>query len=376
MNSEQIWEKIKKGVFVIAEAGKNFIQTEEEKPVSEYLRNAKELVDKAVWAGADAIKFQTHNVEDEQHPEVRIKASHFQGADRLAWVTRNTNATPVDDFWLPLKEYCDKKGIVFFSTPMSRGAAKRLMEAGVQLWKIGSGDLLDRVMFDYLRRTNLPIIMSSGASSLEEVVEGVKYLTAKNPRVALMHALSKYPGLPEEANIGVTELYRMIFEGSDIPIGFSENSIGIEPSVLAVVTGSTVIEKHFTIDRGLWGADHRVCSTPSEFKEMVEAIRKVQSSSAEKERWRLHPKFEAIMGNCMKELKEDEKPFRPVFQKALAAGENIPVGGLIRPESVYALRHRSALKGLPSDRYEDVIFKTAKVALKKYDPITEDVIGL
>src|SRR3989344_2082217 len=118
MDSNKIWEKIQKGVFIIAEAGKNFIQSPEEKPVAEYLKNAKELVDKAAWAGADAIKFQTHNVEDEQHPDIRLTANHFKGADRLAWVTRNTNATPVEEFWRPLKQYCDEKGIIFFSTPM------------------------------------------------------------------------------------------------------------------------------------------------------------------------------------------------------------------------------------------------------------------
>jgi len=148
MNHNQIWEKIQKGVFIIAEAGKNFIQVENPQPVSVYLQKAKELVDQATWAGADAIKFQAHNVEDEQHPKIKVIANHFRGLDRFTWVTKNTEATPINEFWKPLKAYCEEKGIIFFATPMSRGAAQRLMEVGVKLWKIGSGDIFDFVTHD------------------------------------------------------------------------------------------------------------------------------------------------------------------------------------------------------------------------------------
>lgn len=369
-----IWERLKKGVFVIAEAGKNFIQTKDDRPVSEYLANAKELVDKAAWAGADAIKFQTHNVEDEQHPDVMVTAAHFKGLDRLSWVTRNTNATPVNEFWKPLKAYCEERGIIFFSTPMSRGAARRLMDVGVSLWKIGSGDLLDRVMFDYLRNTDIPIIMSSGASSFEEVADSLLYLRQENKRVALMHALSKYPGRPEEANLATMELYRDTFGHLGVPVGFSENSIGIEPSLIAVTMGATMIEKHFTTDRGLWGADHKVCSTPSEFKVMVDQIRMIERDPVAKSVWLEHPLRWEVQGIKEKVLREDEKPFRPTFQKSLAAGEDIPAGTRITPEMVYAMRPRAQLKGLPSEYYEQVLGRTTGVALKKYDAINADVL--
>ena len=142
MNSNQIWEKINKGIFIIAECGKGFIQTQDERPVSEYLKNAIRLVDEAVVAGADAVKFQTHAVEDEQL-NINIVAPHFSGSDRYSWVTRNTNATPLNEFWKPLKAHCAKRGIIFFSTPMSRGAARILDQVGVAVWKIASGDILD-----------------------------------------------------------------------------------------------------------------------------------------------------------------------------------------------------------------------------------------
>ena len=373
MDDKQIWDKIKKGVFIIAEAGKNFIQTEEEKTVEEYLENAKELVDKAALAGADAIKFQTHVVYDEQLSHIKVLAAHFKGLDRYSWSTRNMNATPAEEFWKPLKAHCEKKGIVFFSTPTGRDAAKRLSSVGVNLWKLASGDLLDFVLTDYLRNTNVPIIMSSGASTFEEVQRVYNFLREKNKRVAVVHALSKYPGKPEEANLAILELYRETFP--EAPIGFSENSVGIEPSCIAVALGATIVEKHFSIRRDLWGADHGVCSTPEEFKEMVDIIRKIENDAEEKNKWLHHPKFKEIMGEKKKELLESEKEFRVVFQKVLRAGADMKEGEVLASDKIYAMRPRSKAKGLPSEEYENVLGKKVKKALKKYDPITEDVVG-
>ncbi len=372
MNSDQIWAKIQKGVFIIAEAGKNFIQSEEDKPVGVYLKNAMELARLAKEAGADAIKFQTHNVEDEQL-NIEITAPHFKGMDRYRWVKRNTEATPVNEFWRPLKEYCEKIGIVFFSTPMSRGAAKRLAEVGVKLWKIGSGDILDFVAMDYIRASDIPTIMSSGMSTLEEVERGLTFLRAKNGRVALMHALSKYPGLSEEANLAVMELYREKFPG--VPVGFSENSVGIEPSMLAVALGATMVEKHFTVSRELWGSDHKVSSTPEEFRQLVDAIRKMESDPAEKEKWLRYPNMSAVLGKKEKTLKDDEAVFRPIFRKALMAGQDIPAGTVLAPEMIYAMRPQQYAGGLPSEKYEEVLGKKTNKALKKYDPVTFDILA-
>jgi len=330
------------------------------------LKNAKGLVDKAIWAGADAIKFQTHNVEDEQL-NIEIVSPHFKGADRYRWLTRNTNATPVNEFWKPLKHYCDEQGIIFMSTPMSRGAAYKLSEVGVPIWKIGSGDILDFVCMDYMRNSGLPIIISSGMSTLEEITQGVNFLKAKNNRVALVHALSKYPGFPEEANLAVINLFKKKFPGT--PIGFSENSIGIEPSLIAVALGAAIIEKHFSIRRDLWGADHKVSSTPEEFKEMVTVIRKIQGDLKEKEKWLNYTNIKTILGKEEKVLRTDEEIFRPIFRKALMAGRDLESGTLLEPEMIYAMRPQLYARGLPSEKYEEVVGKKTKTALKKYDPV-------
>ena len=215
--------------------------------------------------------------------------------------------------------------------------------------------------------------MSSGMSMLEEVEKGMNFLLAKTNKVALMHCLSKYPGLPEEANLATLELFRERFPG--VPVGFSENSIGIEPSLFAVALGAAIIEKHFTLSRDLWGADHRVSSTPEEFKKMADGIRTIEVNSKERERWLNHPKLEKVKGEKDKILREDEAVFRPYFRKSLMAGQDITAGTIITAEMLYAMRPQMYAGGLPSEEYEFVLGKTVKRNLKKYDPITKEVIA-
>lgn len=365
---EIVWGKIQKGVFIIAEAGKNFIQTEDERSIGEYLKNAKELVDEAAKAGADAIKFQTHNVEDEQL-NINIISPHFKGSDRYRWVTRNNKATPIDKFWKPLKAHCEKRGIIFFSTPMSRGAAKILNEVGVDLWKIGSGDILDFAMLDYMRNSGKPIIISSGMSTLEEVEKAVKFLHEKNSRVALLHCVSKYPCPPEELHLKTIDLYKEKF---NMPIGFSDHSIGIEPDLVAVAMGATILEKHFSISRTLWGSDHKVSMTPQELTDLVLGTKKILEDPSEKKKIMASDFAKRGMGSKAKVLQEGEAVFRPLFRKSLMAGQDIPAGALVTAEMLYAMRPQQYAGGLHSEHYESVIGKKTKKALKKYDPITQD----
>ena len=357
---EIIWSKCQTGVFIIAEAGKNFIQTEEEKSVEEYLQNAMWLVDEAMKAGADAIKFQTHNIEDEQL-NIEITSPHFQGSDRYRWVTRNNQATPLNEFWKPLKQYCDKKGIIFFSTAMSRGAARILDEVGVNIWKIGSGDILDFVMLDYMRMSGKPIILSSGMSTLAEVELAVKFLRAKNNRVALLHCVSKYPCPPEELRLKTIEFYKERFT---MPIGFSDHSTSIDSALAAVAMGATILEKHFSRSRTLFGADHKVSLTPKEFTDLVNGVREVQDSPAKRKEILKSEFVKKGMGRKAKVLQDSEVVFRPLFRKSLMAGQDIPAGATLRADMIYAMRPQQYAGGLPSEKYEEVLGSKSKIALK------------
>lgn len=368
MHTTLIWEKIQKGVFVIAEVGKGFIQTEEDRSVDEYLDNAKALAFAAKKSGADAIKFQTHTVEDEQL-NIKVISPHFKGADRYSWVTRNTNATPVDDFWKPLQKYCDDIGILFFSTPMSRRAAQLLEGLDVPLWKVGSGDILDFVLLDYLAQTGKPIIISSGMSTLEELDSSMAFLKARGADMALLHCVSKYPCPPEDLHLASIEFLRNRY---NLPTGFSDHSIGIDSALAAVALGATVIEKHFTFDRALWGSDHKVALTPPELKSLVEGIRALETNPQLKSEYLEKDIVIRGMGTPGKTMDEGEAAFRPYFRKSLMAGCEIPEGTTITAEMVYAMRPQMYAGGLPSEEYESVIGKTIKNSIRKFDPIKRE----
>lgn len=351
--------------FIIAEIGKGFIQSPDERPVAEYLDNAKKLVAAAKEAGADAVKFQTHTVEDEQL-NIEVTAPHFKGADRYSWVTRNTNATPLAEFWRPLKAYCEGAGIEFFSTPMSRGAAQLLTEVGVERWKVGSGDLLDFVLLDYLAATKKPIIISSGMSTEEELDRAIDFLQRRAAPLALLHCVSKYPCPPEELNLATIGYLR---ERYGVEVGFSDHSIGIDSALAAVCLGATIVEKHFSFDRGLWGSDHKVSMLPEELAAMVREIRRLEADPAAAAAFLAQPQVAPMLGAAGKVLQEDEAIFRPYFRKSLMAARDIPAGTVVTADLLYAMRPQRYAKGLPSEEYESVIGRTTTAALKKYDPI-------
>ena len=347
-----------KGVFVIAEIGKNFIQSKEEKTVDEYLKNAKTLIRLAKEVGADAVKFQTHNVEDEQM-DVHIVSQHFSGSDRYSWVRRNTEATPLR-FWQELKRYSDELGIIFFSTPMSRGAAIILNEVGVPLWKVGSGDILDFVMLDYLCSTGKPIMISSGMSTLEEIDLMMDFIKQRNAEVILMHTVSQYPCPIEDLRLNTMKFFMKRY---NVPVGFSDHSLGFESAVAAAYLGAVVVEKHFSISREIFGADHKVSMLPEEFKTMVKHIRSKTTFDVKN------------LGEETKILQKDELKFRPVFRKTLVYGQDVKSGAILGPEMVYAMRPQIYIDGLHSERYEVVIGKKVTKDVRKYEPIqAEDLV--
>ncbi|MFA6447579.1 MAG: UDP-N-acetylglucosamine 2-epimerase [Patescibacteria group bacterium] len=344
-------------VFIIAEVGKNFIQTEDEQSAAVYIDNAKKLIKAAKESGADAVKFQTHNYEDEQL-DILVTSPHFQNDNRYHWVKRNTEITPIE-FWREINAYAKEIGITFFSTPMSRGAAEKLNELDVPIWKVGSGDILDFVLLDYIARTGKPIIISSGMSMLKEIDRAVNFLKKRNSPLTLLHCVSKYPCPPEDLNLKTINFLQNRYR---IPIGFSDHSPGWESAVAATHLGATMIEKHFSFSREHWGADHKVSLIPDEFREMVDHIRRATPIDMQN------------YGRRAKILHKDEKEFRPIFRKSLVAGQDIQAGTILEPSMIYAMRPQMSIPGLPSEEYESIINKKVTKDLKKFEPLTWDIV--
>ena len=235
----------------------------------------------------------------------------------------------------------------------------KLEKVGVPLWKVGSGDVLDFVTLDFMAGTGKPIILSSGMSTLEEIDLVVDFLKRRQTNFALLHCVSRYPCPPEDLNLKTIEFFKKRY---NIPVGFSDHSIDFDSAVAATHLGATIIEKHFSLNRELWGADHKVSMTPAEFKKMAQAIR-------QKEIVQL-----ADYGQEAKILQDDEAVFRPLFRKSLMAGQDIPAGTVIAKEMIYAMRPQAYAGGLPSEKYEEVLGKKTIKDLKRFDPITWDAL--
>lgn len=283
-------------VEIIAEIGKNFVISEREESLEVLLARAKSLIDSAKEQGCKIVKFQIHNVEDEVRPKAHIVSPHFD-QDRYEWVKRNTY--PIG-FWFSIKEYCRELEIEFLATPMSRGAAMLLDEIGVDRWKIGSGDILDFVMLDYVRDSNKPIILSSGMSTLEELKMSYEFLKEKTSDISILHCVSIYPCSFEELNLNTIPFLKKEFP--EARIGFSCHSPGPEASLMAVSLGAEIIETHFTLDRDAWGPDHKVSLLP---KEMAMLVRRIKEG-------RLIEPRDFILGSETKYLQQEEANFRPI----------------------------------------------------------------
>lgn len=349
--------------FLIAEIGKNFIQTEEEQSTETYVNNAIALIDAAADAGADAVKFQTHHVADEQ-ANITVVSPHFTASDRYRWVTRNTENTPVEYFWVPVVEHCKKRRITFFTTPMSRGAAVKMKSFDLPFWKVGSGDVSDHVLLRYLMETGKPIILSTGMISLEELAHTVEYMKGYGHAPVILYCISKYPAPPEYFNLASIEEFKRRYP--ECVIGFSDHSLGYDVALAAAKIGARVIEKHFSLSREFWGSDHKVSMVPEEFRAMADAIHSGAYQEVDPSPW---------YGAPSKELEGATNDFRSYFNKSLVAARPLKAGDVVSLDTVMALRPRMFLDGYPADALEDIVGHTLLEDVPEASPITKGMLS-
>lgn len=331
-------------VEIIAEIGKNFVVTEEPENETMLFIRAKNLIIAAYNVGVRVMKFQVHNIDDEIHPlAVAVVSPHFD-QKRYDWVKRNTYSA---EFWWKIKEFCRELGVEFLATPMSRGAAEILdHEVGVDRWKIGSGDILDFVMLDYIRDSGKPVILSSGMSTLGELVQAYQFLKEKTNDVSILHCVSAYPCELYDLNLNTILFLKEKF---GCKIGFSDHSLGIQGSLMAVKLGAEIIEKHFTLDRTAFGPDHKVSLLP---EEMDKLIGRILNNDL------LEVSHEAL-GKYDKVLNYEEQKFRQVFRKGLYASRDMKEGEILDIHDIISLR--PVLEGsLASENYPQFVGKTLK----------------
>lgn len=229
---------------------------------------AKEMIDAAKNCGANAVKFQSikaSKLVSTKTFNTKIDGFGFKDVHNIGefW-----NKVSIDyQFHIDIKNYCDNRGIEFVSTPFDFESVDILEKLGVKRYKIASGDLTHYPLLEYIARKNKPIILSTGMSSIGEIENAVEFIKSNgNEHITLLHCLSLYPTPPELANLNVIPLLKNIF---NLPVGFSDHTMGFHIPIAAIAKGATVIEKHFTIDKNLPGPDQKLAANPEEFEKMV-----------------------------------------------------------------------------------------------------------
>ena len=291
-----------KKVFIIAEAGVNH---------NGKLELAYKLVDAAVEAGADAVKFQTFKPE-KVVSRFAAKAEYQKETTGLA-ESQLDMIKKLDlgyEAFVELKKYCDKKGIVFLSSPFDLESIDFLDQLGLDIFKVPSGEITNLPYLRKLGSLNKQVIMSSGMADLKEVKEAVDVLISNGTDregITVLHCNTEYPTPFDDVNLKAMLTIR---DELSVKVGYSDHTLGIEVPVAAVALGAEVIEKHFTLDKNMEGPDHRASLEPDELKSMVSAIRNIEKA----------------MDNGIKRPSPSEMKNKPIVRKSIVAARDIRKG--------------------------------------------------
>ncbi|MBI4257081.1 N-acetylneuraminate synthase, partial [Candidatus Uhrbacteria bacterium] len=263
----------------------------------------------AAQAGAHAVKFQTFKAErivTPGAPKAEYQLQTTDAAESQYEMLRRLELSP--EAHHEITAYCERKGILFLSTPFDEESADFLEALGMPAFKIPSGEITNLPFLEHVARKGKPMIMSTGMSSLGEVEVAVNTVhKAGNRDLVLLHCVSAYPADPKDANIRAMQTMATAF---GLLTGYSDHTPGIEVALAAVALGACVIEKHFTLDRDLPGPDHRAALEPDEMTALVRGIRTV----------------EAALGHGRKEPAPCEANTAAVARKSIVAARDIPAG--------------------------------------------------
>ncbi len=329
-------------VFIIAEAGVNHNGS---------IDIAKKLIDVASASGANAVKFQTFKAEN-------LAAKNAEKANYQMETTNNKESQfcmlkklELDiEAHKKLISYCDKKSIMFLSSPFDQDSVRLLDDLGLTTFKIPSGEITNLPYLRYIGKLNKKIILSTGMANINEIKDALEILiqagTKKN-NITVLHANTEYPTPMEDVNLKAMVTIGNTF---DVSYGYSDHTLGIEVDIAAVAMGATCIEKHFTLDCNMEGPDHKASLEPNGLKAMVKAIRNI----------------ELAIGNGKKKPSKSELQNIPIVRKSIVAKFSIKKGDILN-ENNLAIKRPG--KGLNPMKWDEIIGTKAIKDYKEDEPI-------
>lgn len=315
---------------IIAEAGVNH---------NGRLDLALKLCDKAKEIGADVIKFQTWKTENlltRDVAQAEYQQNNTQKTESQFEMLKKLELS-YDDF-RTIKQHCDDIGILFSSTADEEESLDFLVELGVPFIKVGSGDIGNVSFLRYMGSKGLPIVLSTGMSTLEDVEFSINALREGGAKeITVLHCTTNYPCPHNEVNLKAMLTLRDAF---NLPVGYSDHTIGSEVSVAAVGLGATIIEKHFTLDKNMEGPDHIASTEPEDFKKMIEQIRNIESA----------------LGDGVKQMTASEKIIKKVVTKRIVAKKTINSGEVFSEDNICVKRSET---GELASKWDVIVGKTA-----------------
>lgn len=311
---------------------------------------AKELIDVAADAGADAVKFQTFSADrlvTPEAPKAEYQTETTGGGEQYDMLKRYELGRRSHE---TLIEYCDDNNITFLSTPFDKRSVDMLEDLGVPALKLGSGELDNYPLLEHAAATGLPMIVSTGMGTMAEVKTAYDRIREVDDStdVAFLHCTTSYPCDLDDVNLRAMET---MSEELPVPVGFSDHTLLPETPALAVAAGATVVEKHFTMDRSLPGPDHKASLEPDELAHAVDLFERAAT----------------VLGSAEKRPTDSEREIMDKSRKGLHAASNISSGSEITTDHIDVLRPAT---GLSPSRYDEVEGACATADIGAGEPIT------
>ena len=325
-------------VFIIAEAGVNHNGS---------IELAKQLIDVAVEAGVDAVKFQTFKAEklvSKNAQKAKYQQENMNDSDDSQFNMLKKLELDLDTHH-ELISYCNTKNIMFLSTPFDHDSIDLLHDLQLPIFKIPSGEITNLPYLRHIGSLQKKVILSTGMADIGEIEDALDILTnagTKKENITVLHANTMYPTPMEDVNLNAMLTIGNTF---DIAYGYSDHTLGIEVDIAAVALDASVIEKHFTLDKNMEGPDHKASLEPHELKAMVQAIRNI----------------ELALGSRVKKPTPSETPNMEVARKSIVANCAIKKGEILSEDNLAIKR---AGNGISPMRWDEVI---GTVAQKDYE---------
>ena len=334
-----------KKTLIIAEAGVNH---------NGDINTAKRLIDVAVEAKVDLVKFQTFKAD----------SIVSQKAKKADYQIKNTNDNDSSQYemlkklelshqdHITLIDYCKEKGIEFFSTAFDVEGIDYLDSLNFPIFKVPSGEITNYPYLKAIALKNKPVILSTGMCNLTDIEQAISILIkygVLRSNITVLHCNTEYPTPMKDVNLKAMKTIEQAF---GVKIGYSDHTLGLEVPIAAVALGATVIEKHFTLDRSLPGPDHRASLEPDELIAMVLAIRNIEL---------------ALSGNGIKEASESEAKNKKIARKSIHLKNKTKKGSLITEDNIISLRPGD---GISTMKYEEIIGRVVNKDLNEFHKLT------